>query len=92
MPAIGLACETREANIMDRPPRNPKNDLLVDRGLLSWSYPQVSPCWWPWPAACAVPDPKAVMAQLARGRGASGVTGQPSALGVVGWGRSVGQH
>jgi hypothetical protein len=64
MPAIGLAYETRESNIMDRPPRNPKNDLLVDMGLLSWSYPQVRPCWWPSPAACAAlrSDPGAPMA------------------------------
>jgi hypothetical protein len=41
LPAIGLAYETREANIMDRPPRNPKKDKLVSKGLLSWSYPQV---------------------------------------------------
>jgi hypothetical protein len=41
VPAIGLAYETRESNIMERPPRNPKKDTLVDGWLLSWSYPQV---------------------------------------------------
>lgn len=38
VPAISLAYETREADIMTRPPRNPQKDKLVDGRLLNFSY------------------------------------------------------
>ncbi|PSC70763.1 sodium potassium-transporting ATPase subunit alpha-1 [Micractinium conductrix] len=41
MPAISLAYEPKEADIMDRPPRNPKVERLVSRRLISFSYFQV---------------------------------------------------
>ena len=44
LPGICLAYEKREANIMDRPPRNPLKDRLVDKAMLSWAYPQVRSC------------------------------------------------
>jgi sodium/potassium-transporting ATPase subunit alpha len=37
-PAISLAYEKSEANIMDRPPRDPKRDRLVSPSLLFYSY------------------------------------------------------
>lgn len=38
VPAISLAYETREADIMKRPPRDANNDHLVDWRLLNFSY------------------------------------------------------
>lgn len=41
VPAISLAYETREADIMDRPPRNSATDRLVNSRLISFSYLQI---------------------------------------------------
>lgn len=38
LPAISLAYETAEDNIMDRPPRDMKKDRLVNRPMLIYSY------------------------------------------------------
>lgn len=40
-PAISLAYEPKEADIMDRPPRNPAVERLVSRRLISFSYFQI---------------------------------------------------
>lgn len=40
-PAISLAYEPKEANIMARPPRNPLTQRLVSRRLISFSYFQI---------------------------------------------------
>jgi len=37
-PAISMAYEKAEADIMNRPPRNAKTDRLVSKSLLSYSY------------------------------------------------------
>ena len=37
-PAISLAYENPELDIMERPPRNPKRDHLVTVKLMSFSY------------------------------------------------------
>ena len=37
-PAISFAHESKEADIMLRPPRNSKTDRLVDWGLIRWAY------------------------------------------------------
>lgn len=37
-PAISLAYEPAEANVMDRPPRESSKDRLVDGPLLRYSY------------------------------------------------------
>ncbi|PAV86323.1 hypothetical protein WR25_14644 [Diploscapter pachys] len=41
MPAISFAYEMAEADIMERPPRNPIKDRLVNRRLIFFSYLQV---------------------------------------------------
>jgi sodium/potassium-transporting ATPase subunit alpha len=41
VPAISLAYETREADIMDRPPRNAQTDRLVNFKLISFAYLQI---------------------------------------------------
>ncbi len=41
LPAISLAYEPKEADIMDRPPRNPEVERLVSRRLISFSYFQI---------------------------------------------------
>ena len=41
LPAISLAYEPKEADIMDRPPRNPVIERLVSRRLISFSYFQI---------------------------------------------------
>jgi sodium/potassium-transporting ATPase subunit alpha len=41
LPAISLAYEPKEADIMSRPPRNPAVERLVSRRLISFSYFQV---------------------------------------------------
>jgi sodium/potassium-transporting ATPase subunit alpha len=41
VPAISLAYEPKEADIMMRPPRNPAVDRLVSRKLISFSYFQI---------------------------------------------------
>ncbi|KAI8105250.1 hypothetical protein M9435_000418 [Picochlorum sp. BPE23] len=41
LPAISLAYEPKEADIMDRPPRNPDVERLVSRRLISFSYFQI---------------------------------------------------
>ncbi|GJP67468.1 hypothetical protein CLOP_g24288 [Closterium sp. NIES-67] len=38
LPAISLAYEEKESDIMDRPPRNPKRDRLVSWRLISHAY------------------------------------------------------
>ena len=40
-PAISLAYEPKEADMMDRPPRNPDIERLVSRRLISFSYFQI---------------------------------------------------
>ncbi|KAJ6219754.1 hypothetical protein RDWZM_005566, partial [Blomia tropicalis] len=40
VPAISLAHEPPESDIMNLPPRNPKKDFLVTRNLLLWSFLQ----------------------------------------------------
>ena len=39
--SISLAYETKEADIMDRPPRNAQNDRLVNFRLISFAYLQI---------------------------------------------------
>jgi sodium/potassium-transporting ATPase subunit alpha len=41
LPAISLAYEPKEADIMLRPPRNPATERLVSRRLISFSYFQI---------------------------------------------------
>lgn len=41
VPAISLAHETKEADIMARPPRNAATDRLVNRRLMTFSYLQI---------------------------------------------------
>lgn len=41
VPAISLAYEVKEADIMDRPPRNAATDRLVNSRLISFSYLQI---------------------------------------------------
>ncbi|XP_006895523.1 PREDICTED: sodium/potassium-transporting ATPase subunit alpha-4 [Elephantulus edwardii] len=41
VPAISLAYETAESDIMKRAPRNPKTDNLVNRRLISMAYGQI---------------------------------------------------
>lgn len=41
VPAISLAYEPKEADIMSRPPRNPAVERLVSRRLISFSYFQI---------------------------------------------------
>jgi len=41
VPAISLAYELKEADIMDRPPRNAATDRLVNSRLISFSYLQI---------------------------------------------------
>lgn len=41
VPAISLAYETKEADIMDRPPRNAATDRLVNSRLISFAYLQI---------------------------------------------------
>mmetsp|Transcript_10120 Transcript_10120/g.14103 ORF Transcript_10120/g.14103 Transcript_10120/m.14103 type:complete len:1085 (+) Transcript_10120:183-3437(+) len=41
LPAISLAYENKEANIMEKPPRNPDVDRLVTSRLISFSYLQI---------------------------------------------------
>ena len=38
VPAISLAYEPAESDIMKLPPRNPKKDYLVTRSLLLWAF------------------------------------------------------
>lgn len=42
-PAISFASESKEADIMLRPPRNAQTDRLVDWRLLGWAYFQTGP-------------------------------------------------
>ncbi|GAQ85006.1 Ca2+ transporting ATPase [Klebsormidium nitens] len=41
VPAISLAYEEKESDIMDRPPRNAKTERLVGWKLISHAYPQI---------------------------------------------------
>lgn len=41
IPAISLAYEQKESDIMDRPPRNAATDRLVNRRLISFAYLQI---------------------------------------------------
>lgn len=41
VPAIALAYESIESDIMDRPPRNAQTDRLVNRRMISFSYFQI---------------------------------------------------
>ncbi|GMH32806.1 hypothetical protein BSKO_00640 [Bryopsis sp. KO-2023] len=41
VPAISLAYELKESDIMDRPPRNAATDRLVNRRLISFAYLQI---------------------------------------------------
>lgn len=41
MPAISLAYEAAESDIMKRQPRNPKTDKLVNERLISMAYGQI---------------------------------------------------
>merc|ERR1712070_706436 len=41
VPAISLAYELKEADIMDRPPRNSATDRLVNRRLICFAYLQI---------------------------------------------------
>lgn len=41
LPAISLAYERPESDIMQRPPRNSKVDRLVNKRLIAFSYPQI---------------------------------------------------
>lgn len=41
VPAISLAYETAESDIMKRQPRNPKSDKLVNERLISMAYGQI---------------------------------------------------
>mmetsp|Transcript_12653 Transcript_12653/g.39933 ORF Transcript_12653/g.39933 Transcript_12653/m.39933 type:complete len:1028 (-) Transcript_12653:686-3769(-) len=41
VPAISLAYEKKESDIMDRPPRNAATDRLVNRRLISFAYGQI---------------------------------------------------
>lgn len=38
IPGMSLSYENPELDIMDKPPRNPKKDLLVGRKMISFSY------------------------------------------------------
>ena len=42
-PAIALAYENAELDIMERPPRNGKRDHLVTAKLISFAYLQIGP-------------------------------------------------
>lgn len=41
VPAISLAYENSESNIMKRKPRNPQHDKLVNERLISMTYGQI---------------------------------------------------
>lgn len=41
VPAISLAYETAESDIMKRQPRNPRTDKLVNERLISMAYGQI---------------------------------------------------
>jgi magnesium-transporting ATPase (P-type) len=41
IPAISLAYEKPESNIMERPPRDPKRDKLVNNRLINMAYGQI---------------------------------------------------
>lgn len=49
VPAISLAYEQAESDIMKRQPRNPKTDKLVNERLISMAYGQIGKlvlfCW-----------------------------------------------
>lgn len=49
MPAISLAYEAAESDIMKRQPRNPKTDKLVNERLISMAYGQIGE---PGPLGC----------------------------------------
>lgn len=44
LPAIALAYEKSESDIMKRPPRNPQYDKLVNKRLISIAYGQIGMC------------------------------------------------
>lgn len=44
VPAISLAYETAESDIMKRQPRNPRTDKLVNERLISMAYGQIGQC------------------------------------------------
>lgn len=44
VPAISLAYESPESDIMQRHPRNPKTDNLVNRRLIGMAYGQIGEC------------------------------------------------
>lgn len=44
VPAISLAYEQAESDIMKRQPRNPKTDKLVNERLISMAYGQIGEC------------------------------------------------
>lgn len=48
VPAISLAYEAAESDIMKRQPRNPKTDKLVNERLISIAYGQIGrwPFWF----------------------------------------------
>ena len=41
IPAISLAYEKPESNIMERPPRDPQRDKLVNNRLINMAYGQI---------------------------------------------------
>ena len=41
IPAISLAYEKPESNIMERPPRDPQRDKLVNNRLINVAYGQI---------------------------------------------------
>lgn len=54
VPAISLAYETAESDIMKRQPRNPKTDKLVNERLISMAYGQIG---LPLPLRSAISSP-----------------------------------
>lgn len=46
VPAISLAYEQAESDIMKRQPRNPKTDKLVNERLISMAYGQIGKLVW----------------------------------------------
>ncbi len=46
VPAISLAYETAESDIMKRQPRNPRTDKLVNERLISMAYGQIGLSSW----------------------------------------------
>lgn len=56
VPAISLAYETAESDIMKRQPRNPRSDKLVNERLISMAYGQIGLSSCDLHTLCATPD------------------------------------